>query len=140
MLAYRAFVTLSWLPLVHKRPAKQRTSVAGSKRCGTSTAGNTGRGILAEQREPRKAKSVEGRVTKVDAEKNLFWVKPRKEDITRFRYEPEELEVTLEGAGAGPKDIEKGQRAEVTFLEKDDDKDDKRGASRAVKLSLRGWR
>lgn len=110
------------------------------KQCGNSTAGNTSKGIVTEQRQPGKTKSVEGRVTKVDTEKNLFWVKPRKGDITRSRYGPEELEVTLEGAEAGLGDVEKGQRAEVTFLQRDANKDDKRRVSRAVKLSLRGWR
>ena len=96
---------------------------------------------MTEQRQPRERKSVEGRVTKVDTEKNLLWVKPRSEGIMRFRYGPEKLEVTLEGEKAGLKYIEKGQRAEVTFVEaKAANKDDKRGAARAVKLSLRGWR
>ena len=95
---------------------------------------------MTEHRQPRERKSVEGRVTKVDTEKNLLWVKPRSEDIMRFRYRPEKLEITLEGEEAGPGDIEKGQLAEVTFVERAANDDDKRSVSRVVKLNLRGWR
>ncbi len=96
---------------------------------------------MTEQNQPRrKRKAVAGRVTKVDTEKNLFWLKPRNADVTRFRYRPENLKVTMEGQEAGLQNIEKGQQAEVTFLEKDPDKEDKWGVSRAVKLNLRGSR
>ena len=96
---------------------------------------------MTEQRQPRERKSVEGRVTKVDTEKNLLWVKPRSEDIMRFRYRPEKLEVTLHGEEAGLENIEKGQQAEVTFVVvKAANRDVKRSVARAVKLNLRGWR
>ena len=96
---------------------------------------------MTEERQPREKKSVEGRVTKVDTEKNLLWVKPQSEDIMRFRYRPEKLKATLEGEEASPADIEKGQQAEVTYLVvKAANEDDKRSAARAVKLSLTSWR
>lgn len=99
------------------------------------------RGAVTEERQPRERKSLTGRVTKVDTEKNLLWVKPRSEDIMRFRYRPEKLKVTLQGEEASPADIEEGQRAEVTFLAgKAGDEGDKRGAARAVKLNLRSQR
>lgn len=68
----------------------------------------------------QEQESATGVVKSFEQEDRRLRLKPQGEDALVFKYNPENIEVTLGGEEAKPEDIEEGQRATVSYVVKDD--------------------
>jgi hypothetical protein len=61
-----------------------------------------------------------GVVRSSEMDRNLLRVKPEGEKPTIFKYNPENIDITLDGEDAELEDIKEGQRATISYVVKDD--------------------
>lgn len=94
---------------------------------------------MGKQREAKKRELVDGVVAKTDIQKHVFWVEPKNKDIKLLVFRPGKVKVTLDGKEVKPENIEKGQRAAVSFVTvKAVHKDVEWNVARSVRLTSRG--
>ncbi len=61
-----------------------------------------------------------GVVKSFEQEDRRLKLKSQGEEMQVFKYNPENIEVSLDGEGAAPEDIEEGQRATISYVVKND--------------------
>lgn len=76
-----------------------------------------------------KTKTAEGKVKSFEVEKQKLRLKPQGKEAQVFKYNPDNIEVSLGGKDAKPEDIKKGQKAKVGYVVKND-----RDVARSIEL------
>ena len=61
-----------------------------------------------------------GIIARVDLEHRRFVLRPEEGDRVHLRFRPETITVVLDGKEAKPEDMQKGQRAEIEYVVRDD--------------------
>jgi hypothetical protein len=74
-----------------------------------------------------------GVIARVDLENRRFVLRPNEGDRVSLRFRPETIKVVVDGKEAKPEDMQKGQRAEIEYVVRDD-----RNIARTVKLQSAG--
>lgn len=80
----------------------------------------------------QEQESVTGVVKSFEQEDRRLRLKPQGEEAQVFKYNPEDIEVTLDGEEAAPGDIEEGQRATISYVVRED-----RQLARSIELEER---
>jgi hypothetical protein len=61
-----------------------------------------------------------GVIARVDLENRRFVLRPTEGDRIPLRFRPETIKVVLDGEEAKPDDLQKGQRAEIEYVIRDE--------------------
>jgi hypothetical protein len=78
--------------------------------------------------------SVEGIVLKAASDKRAFFVKPDNGKRQLFTYNPDKVEVTLDGKEAGPDAIDEGQRVSIGYKKVTTKEDREWNVAKSIKL------
>ncbi len=77
----------------------------------------------------QERESASGVVKSFEQKDRRLKLKPQGEEMQVFKYNPENIKVTLDGDDVSPEDIKEGQKATVSYVVKDD-----RDIARSIEL------
>lgn len=68
----------------------------------------------------QERETATGVVKSFEMERNRLRVKPEGEEPMVFKYNPDDIDITLDGEGARLEDIKEGQNATISYVVRDD--------------------